>query len=210
MNLVFLGPPGAGKGTLAFEVSKEYKIPHISTGDIFRQAIKDKTELGLKVKSIIDSGALVSDDITTALVAERLKANDCKNGFILDGFPRTIPQAESLEKIVKLDKAVNLDILDEEVITRLSSRRTCLKCGKSFNVITMKPKKEGICDACGNDLVTREDDKPESIKKRLEAYRAQTAPVINFYRDKNKIVDIDARPALEKVLDEFKKNFPCN
>lgn len=208
MNLVFLGPPGAGKGTLAFEVSKEYKIPHISTGDIFRQAIKDKTELGLKVKSIIDSGALVSDDITTALVAERLKAEDCKKGFILDGFPRTIPQAEALEKIIKIDKAINFDIVDEEVITRLSSRRTCLKCGKSFNVITMKPKKDGICDACGDKLITREDDKPESIKKRLEAYRAQTAPVINFYRDKNKIVDIDARPALEIVLSEFKKNFP--
>lgn len=208
MNFVFLGPPGAGKGTLAFEVSKLYKIPHISTGDIFRQAIKDQTELGKKVKSIIDSGALVSDEITTALVAERLNQADCKHGFILDGFPRTIPQAESLAKIVKIDMAVNFDISDDEVVTRLSSRRTCSKCGKTFNVITMKPKKEGICDACGAELVIRGDDQPESIKKRLEAYRSQTAPVIGFYRDRSLICDIDARPGSEKVLAEFQKHFP--
>lgn len=208
MNLVFLGPPGAGKGTLAFEVARLYNIPHISTGDIFRKAIKDKSDLGLKVQSIIESGALVSDEITTALVEERLKQNDCKKGFILDGFPRTIPQAEALEKIVQLDKAINLDISDEAVIARLSSRRTCSKCGKVFNVISMKPKKEGVCDACGSQLITREDDKAESIQKRLDAYRKQTAPVIGFYRDKAKIVDLDARPSSEKVLDDFKKNFP--
>lgn len=210
MNLVFLGPPGAGKGTLAFEVAKLYKIPHISTGDIFRKAIKDKTELGLKVQSIIESGALVSDEITTALVDERLKQSDCANGFILDGFPRTIPQAEALEKIVKIDKAVNLDISDEEVIKRLSSRRTCSQCGAVYNVITMKPKKEGICDACGAQLITRNDDKAESIEKRLSAYRAQTAPVIGFYCDRNKIVNLDARPASEKVLAEFKTAFPLS
>lgn len=208
MNLVFLGPPGAGKGTLAFEVAKFYNIPHISTGDIFRQAIKDKTELGIKVKSIINSGALVSDDITTALVAERLKAADCKNGFILDGFPRTIPQAEALEKIITIDKAINFDISDDEVVARLSSRRTCSKCGKVFNVITIKPKKDSICDACGGELIIRDDDKPESIKKRLEAYRSQTAPVIGFYRDKNTILDIDARPASASILENFKKHFP--
>lgn len=208
MNLVFLGPPGAGKGTLAFEVAKLYKIPHISTGDIFRKAIKDQTELGKKVKSIIDSGALVSDEITTALVEERLHQSDCKKGFILDGFPRTIPQAEALEKIVRIDKAVNLDIADKEVVARLSSRRTCSKCGKSYNVITMKPTKEGICDDCGSELITRDDDKPESIQKRLDAYRKQTAPVIGFYRDKNKITDLDARPSSEQVLKKFTEAFP--
>ena len=208
MNLVFLGPPGAGKGTLAFEVAKYYNIPHISTGDIFRQAIKDKTELGIKVKSIIDSGALVSDDITTALVAERLAAADCKNGFILDGFPRTIPPAEALEKIIKIDKAVNSDISDDEVVHRLSNRRTCSKCGKVFNIITMKPKKDGICDVCAAELIIRDDDKAESIKKRLEAYRSQTAPVIGFYRDRHAILDLDARHACEKILENFKKHFP--
>lgn len=162
MNFIFLGPPGAGKGTLAFEVAKSASIPHISTGDIFRQAIRDKTELGLKVKAIIDSGALVSDEITTALVAERLKADDCKNGFILDGFPRTIPQAEALAQLVTIDKAINFDISDEEVIKRLSGRRTCTSCGKVYNIVSMPPKQENCCDACGAALITRDDDKPES------------------------------------------------
>ncbi|MBQ7612831.1 MAG: adenylate kinase [Spirochaetaceae bacterium] len=207
MNFIFLGPPGAGKGTLAFEVAKSASIPHISTGDIFRQAIRDKTELGLKVKAIIDSGALVSDEITTALVAERLKADDCKNGFILDGFPRTIPQAEALAQLVTIDKAINFDISDEEVIKRLSGRRTCTSCGKVYNIVSMPPKQENCCDACGAALITRDDDKPESIKKRLEAYRNQTAPVIDFYRNAHIICDIDARPPSGQILDEFKKLF---
>ena len=207
MNFIFLGPPGAGKGTLAFEVAKSASIPHISTGDIFRQAIRDKTELGLKVKAIIDSGALVSDEITTALVAERLKADDCKNGFILDGFPRTIPQAEALAQLVTIDKAINFDISDEEVIKRLSGRRTCTSCGKVYNIVSMPPKQENCCDACGAALITRDDDKPESIKKRLEAYRNQTAPVIDFYRNAHIICDIDARPTSGQILDEFKKLF---
>lgn len=208
MNLVFLGAPGAGKGTLAFEVSKLYSIPHIATGDIFRKAVKDETELGLKVKSIMASGALVSDEITIALVQERLQQADCKNGFILDGFPRTIIQAEALDKIVQIDKAVNLEVSDEAVIKRLSSRRTCSKCGKVFNLITMKPKKENTCDFCSNPLITREDDKTESIQKRLKAYHGQTAPVINFYEKQNKIISLDASLSSENVLKSFKDNFP--
>jgi adenylate kinase len=205
MNLIFLGPPGAGKGTLAAEAAKHYGIPHISTGDIFRGAIKAQTGLGKKVKSIIDSGALVSDDITIALVKERLALDDAKNGFILDGFPRTIPQAQALDSAVRIDAAVNFDIADNEVIERLSGRRVCKGCGKNYH-ITFKPsKKEGACDECGSELFTRDDDKTDAITHRLEVYRQQTAPLIDYYREKKLLRDIDARPKTELILDSFKK-----
>ena len=208
MNCIFLGPPGAGKGTLAFEVSKLYKIPHISTGDLFRAAIKNQTELGKKVKAVIDSGALVSDDLTIALVKERLEKDDTKKGFILDGFPRTIAQADALENIVKIDSVINFDISDDEVIKRLSGRRVCSSCGQSFHIEFVKPKKEGICDSCSGELIIRPDDKIEAIQKRLETYRSQTAPLIDYYTKKNLIVNIDARPASEKVLASFEAKFP--
>ena len=208
MNFIFLGPPGAGKGTLAAAVSALYGIPHISTGEIFRAAIKAQTPLGKKVKAIIDSGALVGDDITVELIRDRLARSDAKNGFILDGFPRTINQAEQLEKIAKIDCAVNFDINDEAVVERLSGRRVCRKCSHNFHVVFMPPEKENTCTHCGGELYIRDDDKPESIKHRLEVYRAQTAPLIDFYRSKNLLKNIDAKPATDIILADFKKYFP--
>jgi len=208
MKLIFLGPPGAGKGTLAALVAETYKVPHISTGEIFRAAIREKTPLGLKVQAIIDAGQLVSDDITIELVRERLSKADAKKGFILDGFPRTIPQAEALAGIVDVDAAVNFDIADAEVVTRLSGRRVCKNCNQNYHVVFMPPKVEGKCDKCGGDLFIREDDKIESITKRLEVYRAQTAPLIDHYRKLSKLRDIDARPASGVILESFKLLFP--
>ncbi|HOC29283.1 MAG TPA: adenylate kinase [Treponemataceae bacterium] len=208
MKLIFLGPPGAGKGTLAALVAGLYKIPHISTGEIFRAAIREKTALGVKVQAIIDAGQLVSDDITIELVRERLAKSDAVNGFILDGFPRTIPQAEALASIVNVDAAVNFDIDDNDVTARLSGRRVCKNCSQNYHIDYMKPKVEGKCDKCGGDLFIREDDKIEAITKRLEVYRAQTAPLINHYRDLSKLVDIDAKPDSGVVLESFQKIFP--
>lgn len=209
MKCVFLGPPGAGKGTLASEVAKEYGMVHISTGDLFREAIKNGTELGKKIKAVIESGALVSDDLTIALLKERLDKNDwTKSGFILDGFPRTIPQADALSSIVKLDCVINLDISDEEVVERLSGRRICSKCGKSFHIKFMKPKKEDTCDSCSASLITREDDKEEAIKKRLDNYTKQTQPLIEYYKGKNLLIDIDARPPTQEILKNFILKFP--
>jgi adenylate kinase len=208
MKLIFLGPPGAGKGTLAALVAETYMIPHISTGEIFRTAIREKTTLGLKVQAIIDSGQLVSDDITIALVRERLAKDDASKGFILDGFPRTIPQAEALAGIVQIDRAVNFDIADKEVVSRLSGRRVCKNCGQNYHIVNVKPKVDGTCDKCGGELFIREDDKIEAITKRLEVYRAQTEPLINHYRIASKLLDIDARPASGQILDAFKNMFP--
>ncbi|MGP1439244.1 MAG: adenylate kinase [Treponema sp.] len=207
MKCVFLGPPGAGKGTLALEVSKLYDIVHISTGDLFRSAIKNGTELGRKIKAVIESGALVSDDLTVELLKERLKKDDWKKGFILDGFPRTIAQAEALSKLVELDYVINLDISDEEVIERLSGRRVCSKCGQSFHIKFMKPKLENICDSCGESLITREDDKREAIEKRLKTYAEQTYPLIEYYKEKGLLVDIDARPSTAEILKDFQTRF---
>jgi len=208
MKLVFLGPPGAGKGTLAVLVTEAYSIPHISTGEIFRAAIREKTPLGLKVQAIIDAGQLVSDDTTIELVKERLAKSDAKKGFILDGFPRTIPQAEALAEIVDIDSAVNFDIDDELVVKRLSGRRVCKTCSQNYHVDFMPPKVEGKCDKCGGDLIIREDDKIEAITKRLEVYRKQTEPLIGFYREKNKLTDVDASPSSGTVFESFQKLFP--
>ena len=206
-NFIFLGPPGAGKGSLAVKVAEDYKIPHISTGDIFRANIKAQTPLGVKVKAIIDSGSLVSDELTFELVKDRLAQDDCKNGYILDGFPRTIPQAEMLEKLVSDVKVVNFEIKDEIVIRRLSTRRVCKACGANFNVLTLPPKVEGVCDKCGGELYQRDDDKQESILHRMDVYREQTEPLINFYKEKGKITDLDASIETDILLGEFKKIF---
>jgi len=209
MNFIFLGPPGAGKGSLAVKVAEDYKIPHISTGDIFRAAIKNQTPLGVKVKAIIDSGSLVSDEITCELVKERLSQPDVSNGFILDGFPRTIPQAEMFTSICPDVTVVNFIIKDEIVIKRLSTRRVCRKCGANFNVLTLPPKVEGVCDKCGGELYQRDDDKQESILHRMDVYREQTEPLIDFYRKRGNITDLDASIETDVLLGEFKKLFPA-
>ena len=206
-NFIFLGPPGAGKGSLAVKVSEDYKIPHISTGDIFRANIKAQTPLGVKVKAIIDSGSLVSDELTFELVKDRLAQDDCKNGYILDGFPRTIPQAEMLEGLVSDVKVVNFEIQDEIVIKRLSTRRVCKACGANYNVLTLKPKVDGVCDKCGGELYQRDDDKQESILHRMDVYREQTEPLINFYKEKGKITDLDASIETDVLLGKFKEIF---
>ena len=209
MNFIFLGPPGAGKGTLAAQVAEEYKIPQISTGDIFRENIKNETELGKKVKAIMDAGGLVGDDIVLEIVEDRLKKDDCKNGFILDGFPRTIPQAEEFEKLGIEVKVVNFEVNNDLIIARLSNRRVCKNCKQNYNVKFMPPKVEGVCDKCGGELFTREDDKLESITHRLEVYRKETEPLIDFYRNLNKMTDIDSARDSQEVLVDFRKLFPA-
>ena len=208
MNFIFLGPPGAGKGSLAVKVAEEYKIPHISTGDIFRANIKNQTPLGVKVKAIIDSGSLVSDDLTCELVKDRISKDDCQNGFILDGFPRTIPQAEMFVSICPEVAVVNFQAEDELVIKRLSTRRVCRNCGANYNVLTLPPAKEGVCDKCGGEIYQRDDDKQESILHRMEVYREQTEPLIKFYSELGKIHNFDSAIETADLLKEFKKVFP--
>jgi adenylate kinase len=205
MKLIFLGPPGAGKGTLAARVTEILKLPHISTGAIFRSAIAAKSSLGLKVQAIIDAGKLVDDETTVELVKERLAREDVQGGYILDGFPRTIPQAEALAGFSAVDKVVNFDIPDTAVLERLGGRRVCRKCGVNYHIVFNKPQKEGICDVCGGEVYTRDDDRQEAVQKRLEVYREQTAPLIEFYRNKGLLTDVDARPQVDEVVANFKK-----
>ena len=206
MKLIFLGPPGAGKGTLAAKAVGILNLPHISTGAIFREAITAASPLGLKVKAIIDAGKLVDDGTTIELVKERLTQADAQKGYILDGFPRTIPQAEALAGFSVVDKVVNFDIPDPLILERLGGRRVCRKCGHNFHMIFDKPKTEGVCDHCGGEVYTRDDDKAEAIQKRLEVYRTQTAPLIDYYRGKGLLVDVDASPAVDKVVENFKQS----
>jgi adenylate kinase len=203
MKLVFLGPPGAGKGTLAAKAVEFLKVPHISTGAIFRSAMAAKSPLGLKVKAIIDAGKLVDDETTIELVKERLAQDDARQGYILDGFPRTIPQADALAAFSVVDRAVNFDLPDSAVLERLGGRRVCRQCGTNYHQIFNKPKREGICDSCGGEVYTRDDDRPGAVQKRLEVYREQTAPLAAFYRDRGILVDVDASPGVEQVLDNF-------
>jgi adenylate kinase len=200
MKLIFLGPPGAGKGTVAERVQEAFSAPQISTGAIFRAAIAAKTELGIKVKAVIDAGKLVDDDLTVALVKERLAGPDVRNGYILDGFPRTIAQADALAGFSSIDKVVNFAISDAEVLRRLGGRRVCPSCGANFHAETLKPKKDGVCDKCGAELIIRDDDKPDTITRRLQVYRAQTEPLIAYYRDKGLLVDIDAAGGIDEVV----------
>jgi adenylate kinase len=207
--IIFLGPPGAGKGTHAKEISSILNISHISTGDIFRDAIKNQTELGMKVKEFLDSGKLVPDELVWEVVKDRLNAEDCKNGFILDGFPRTILQAELLDKYLKEKnadlKVIYLDASDDLVIKRLSSRRVCKNCGAIYNLISMPPKKDGICDICGGELYQRSDDHPDVIKKRLETYYKETQPLIDYYKNRGVMYTISAEKDREEVLQEILK-----
>ena len=207
-NFIFLGPPGAGKGSLAVKVAADYNIPHISTGDIVRANIKHQTEPGKKVDAITKSGGLVSDAITCELVKDRLSQDDAKNGFILDGFPRTIPQAEMFTAICPDVKVVNFEIADEIVIKRLSTRRVCKACGANFNILTLPPKVEGVCDKCEGELFQRDDDKQESILHRMDVYREQTEPLINFYKEKGDITDLDAAIETSELMGIFKDKFP--
>lgn len=208
MKLIMLGAPGAGKGTQAKILSDKYSIPHISTGDIFRANIKAQTELGVKAKSFMDQGLLVPDELVVDLVADRLKQDDCVNGFILDGFPRTLVQADSLEKALIemgtiLTAAVNVDVTDEQIIKRMAGRRACVSCGSTYHVETLKPAVEGICDRCGDKLVLRDDDKPETVEKRLVVYHDQTKPLIDFYAEKGKLVTVDGAQPIETITKEI-------
>ncbi len=190
MNLVFLGPPGAGKGTIAAVAKNYLGVPHISTGDLFRENIKGETELGKLVKEILSSGSLVPDEITIKMVENRLKEDDCKKGFILDGFPRTIKQADALEAMTKLDGVVNFVISEEEIIKRLSGRRICKSTGRTYHILFNPPKVEGKDDETGEDLIQRDDDKSDAIKHRLDVYREATEPLIKYYRDKGLVMDL--------------------
>jgi len=200
MKLILLGPPGAGKGTVAKKTADEFNIPHISTGDLFREAIRIESDLGKKVKKIIESGALVSDELTFELIKERLAKKDVESGYILDGFPRTIRQATLLDDFQKIDRVLLLKVDDSEVVRRLSGRRICKDCGHIHHVEFMPPKVDGICDKCGGELYTRDDDKEESVKKRLQVYREETAPLVGYYEEKGLLTHVDASKSPDEVF----------
>ncbi len=205
MKIIMLGAPGAGKGTQAKQIAGKYSIPHISTGDIFRANIKNGTELGKKAKEYMDKGLLVPDELTCDLVVDRIGQDDCKNGFVLDGFPRTIPQAEALDKALdglgeKMDYAIDVDVPDESIVKRMSGRRACLDCGATYHIVSIPPKQEGICDACGSKLVLRDDDKPETVQKRLDVYHEQTQPLIDYYKNQGILKSVDGTKPMEEVF----------
>ena len=205
MKLIFLGSPGAGKGTIAAKGVEICKVPHISTGALFRSAITAMSPLGCQVKALIEAGRLVDDETAIFLVKERLAQEDTQSGYILDGFPRTICQAEALAQFSAVDKVVNFDIPDAVVLERLSGRRVCRKCGANFHIIFNKPKQEQHCDVCGGELFIRKDDQEEAIRERLEVYREQTIPLIEYYRKQGLLVDIDAQGSVDSVVASFKQ-----
>lgn len=205
MKIIMLGAPGAGKGTQAKMIAEKYSVPHVSTGDIFRANIKNGTELGKEAKKYMDQGLLVPDELTVKILLDRVAQDDCKNGYVLDGFPRTIPQAQVLDKALSelddaIDYAINVDVPDENIIRRMSGRRACLTCGATYHVEHIPPKKEGICDACGSELVLRDDDKPETVKNRLDVYHKQTQPLIDFYEAKGILKSVDGTVPMEDVF----------
>ncbi|KGG81023.1 adenylate kinase [Caloranaerobacter azorensis H53214] len=208
MRLILLGPPGAGKGTQASGIVKKYNIPHISTGDIFRKNIKEGTELGRKAKEYIDKGLLVPDDIVVAIVKDRLTESDCKDGFLLDGFPRTVAQADALETELnnlnmQLDKVINIEVDKEALIERAVGRRICKECGATYHIKFNPPKQEGICDICGGELYQRKDDTVETVTKRIEVYLEQTKPLIDYYKDKGILANIDGMQDIDKVFEDI-------
>lgn len=206
MKVVMLGAPGAGKGTQALNIADKYSIPHISTGDIFRANIKAGTKLGLEAKTYMDKGGLVPDEVTIGMLLDRISEADCKEGYILDGFPRTIPQAEALKSALKdrdeaIDYAIDIEVPDEVITKRMSGRRACVKCGGTYHIEFNPPKEEGICDNCGGELTVRDDDKPETVIKRLKAYHEQTEPLIEFYKKEGVLREVDGTVAPSKVLE---------
>ena len=206
MKIVMLGGPGAGKGTQAKIIAERYSIPHISTGDIFRANIKEGTELGKKAKTYMDQGALVPDELVVDLVADRLTWEDARDGFVLDGFPRTIPQAEALTKALKemgteLDYAIDIEVPDQNIIERMGGRRACVSCGATYHLVNIPPKTEGKCDKCGSDLILRDDDKPETVKKRLDVYHEQTQPLIEYYQGLGLLREVDGTVQMNEVFD---------
>ena len=210
MKIIMLGAPGAGKGTQAKMIAEKCGIPHISTGDIFRANIKNGTELGAKAKEYMDKGLLVPDELVCDLVVDRIQQADCEKGYILDGFPRTIPQAEALENALnaieqKLDYAIDIDVPDENIINRMSGRRACVGCGATYHVLFNPTKVEGKCDVCGESLILRDDDKPETVKKRLYVYHTQTQPLIDFYTERKVLVEVDGTQSMDKVFDDIMK-----
>lgn len=205
MKIIMLGAPGAGKGTQAKMIAEKYGVPHVSTGDIFRANIKNGTELGKEAKQYMDQGLLVPDELTVRILLDRVAQDDCKNGYVLDGFPRTIPQAEVLDSELSklgdhIDYAIDVDVPDENIIKRMSGRRACLTCGATYHIEHVPPKKEGVCDKCGSELVLRDDDKPETVKNRLNVYHEQTQPLIDFYTNKGVLKTVDGTLPMEEVF----------
>ena len=215
MKIILMGPPGAGKGTQAEKLVEVYQIPHISTGDMFRKAQKDGTELGLKAKSYMEQGQLVPDEVTVGIVKERLAEDDCKDGFLLDGFPRTVQQADALDGILKelgmtLDRVINIEVDKAFLVDRLTGRRVCRACGTTFHVTNKAPKVEGVCDKCGGELYQRNDDKIETVSNRLDVYAAQTAPLIEYYQSKGIMSSIDGSQSMEEVLADIRSALGSN
>ena len=205
MKIIMLGAPGAGKGTQAKMIADKYQVPHVSTGDIFRANIKNGTELGMEAKKYMDQGQLVPDELTVKILLDRVAQPDCEKGYVLDGFPRTIPQAEVLDKALaelneSIDYAINVDVPDENIVRRMSGRRACLSCGATYHIEHIPPKQEGICDTCGQELVLREDDKPETVLNRLEVYHKQTQPLIDFYTEKGVLRTVDGTVDMQDVF----------
>lgn len=208
MKIIMLGAPGAGKGTQADRIAAKHGIPHIATGDIFRSNIKEGTELGQQAKKYMDQGLLVPDEVTINMVLDRIQKNDCKDGYVLDGFPRTIPQAESLGKALqergqKIDFALNVDVPDENIVKRMGGRRACINCGATYHTQFAPPKKDGICDKCGSELVLRDDDKPETVQKRLSVYHEQTKPLIGYYEQIGILATVDGTQEMDQVFNSI-------
>lgn len=210
MKIVMLGAPGAGKGTQAKRIADKFSVPHISTGDIFRANIKNNTPLGEKAKSYMDKGELVPDELVIELIMDRFAQDDCVNGYVLDGFPRTIPQAEELDKALngvndKLDYAIDVDVPDDNIISRMSGRRACLNCGATYHIVHNPPKVENVCDTCNGELILRDDDKAETVKNRLDVYHTQTEPLLKYYTEKGILYTVDGTQDMDTVFDSICK-----